>query len=58
MDKNKEISNRQRCDKYINRYLLRARNIVNYTCFQYGENNYMVSGEPDAHCIYFTANNV
>lgn len=28
MDKNKEISNRQRCDKYITRYLLRGKELM------------------------------
>lgn len=39
------------CDKLINRYLIRGRNIVNYTCFPYGQYNAMMSGEPDAHFI-------
>lgn len=51
MEAGKNEDSRQQCDKFINRYLLRARNIIDYTCCQYGQINYMISGEPDAHFI-------
>lgn len=51
MKKDKGADSREQCDKFINRYLLRARNVVDYTCCQYGQYNYMISGVPDARFI-------
>ncbi|WP_455718375.1 DUF5677 domain-containing protein [Anaerosporobacter sp.] len=39
------------CDKFLNRYLLRGTDFVEYACFQYGKYNAFISGEPDAHFI-------
>ena len=40
-----------KCDKLINRYVLRGTDFVEYACFQYGKYNALISGEPDAHFI-------
>lgn len=48
---NERNGNHAQCDKFINRYLLRGRNIADYTCFQYGHYDVMICGEPDAHFI-------
>lgn len=41
----------KKCDKLINSFLLRGNKFVEYACFQYGEYNAAISGEPDAHYI-------
>lgn len=48
MYKQKEI---KECDKFINRYILRARKFIEYACFQYGKYNYAISQTPSADFI-------
>ena len=51
---NKEIcgeDENKKCDKLINRYLLRGKKFVDYACFQYGAYNVAISGKADAHFI-------
>ena len=51
---NKEIcgeDENKKCDKLINRYLLRGKKFVDYACFQYGAYNAAISGKADAHFI-------
>lgn len=40
-----------KCDKFINRFLLRANKFVEYACFQYGAYNRAISGIPDSNYI-------
>ena len=54
MNLNKEIcgeDENKKCDKLINRYLLRGKKFVDYACFQYGAYNVAISGKADAHFI-------
>lgn len=54
MNLNKEIcgeDENKKCDKLINRYLLRGKKFVDYACFQYGAYNAAISGKADAHFI-------
>ena len=48
MNKREEI---KKCDKLINRYILRARKFIDYGCFQYGKYNYVLGKKPDANFI-------
>lgn len=48
MDKNKKI---RECDKLINKFILRARKFVRYSCFQYGKYSYAITNEIDASFI-------
>ena len=48
MNKQEEI---KKCDKLINRYILRARKFIDYACFQYGKYNYALGKTPDANFI-------
>lgn len=48
MTKDKEI---EKCDKLINRYILRSEKFVDYACFQYGKYAFIINGEPDAGYI-------
>lgn len=48
MNKNKEIV---ACDKLINKFVLRGRKFIEYSCFQYGKYNYAITHEPDASFI-------
>lgn len=48
MNKNKEIF---ACDKLINKFVLRGRKFIEYSCFQYGKYNYAITHEPDASFI-------
>lgn len=44
----KRLEEIKRCDKLINRFILRANKFVDYACFQYGAFNAAISGTPDA----------
>lgn len=48
MEKREEII---KCDKLINKFILRARKFVKYACFQYGKYNYTISKEVNASFI-------
>lgn len=39
------------CNKYINKYILRGKDFIEYACFQYGLVNASISGKPSAHFI-------
>lgn len=53
MNKQEEI---KKCDKLMNRYILRARKFIEYACFQYGKYKCMLGKKPDAEfkAIHFT----
>lgn len=41
----------EQCDKLINQFLIRGRNFVNHTCFQYGKLNTLITGELNSQYI-------
>ena len=48
MNKQKEIIE---CDKFIKEFILRARNFIESSCYQYGKYKYAITHEPDADFI-------
>ena len=48
MDKQEEI---KKCDKLINRFILRSKKFIEYACFQYGKYKCMLGKKPDAEFI-------